>query len=412
MWVWSVPTTVLARRGALAALPERVAARARDALVVTDAGVRGAGPLVEHTRRALARSGVRTAVADVTEAHPRVETVLAMAGAARAGRLDAVVAIGGGRCLDTAKAVAAAVPEPALLDLSDPAWHGEGGAVVPAAGELGPPLPCFAVPTTVGTSSEVSATASLTVRDRRKLLVAPTLRPTLAVLDPVATRTLPRSLLLGGVFEAWARGLGPAVSSPAAPLQDALAVALCRTLLACGEAAAGPAGPAGPGDSPGDELRLQAALASAATQTSFQQLGRSPYGHVLWYLANELAAAAGITKIAALAALAPAWLAVAATGGEPRLGGAGRLLALAPAIVPEAAVTGAGDLAPLVAGRLRRWGLPAGLPETGGRCPEAAVLTERVVRSWGGGLAMLGGLTEGAIHEIFRTAAGPVRAVP
>ncbi len=92
-----------------------------------------------------------------TSAEPGPDTIDRHASAARARRADVVVGIGGGRALDTAKAVAGlAGSGTGVMD------HLEGvgrGIAFP-----GPSLPCIAVPTTAGTGSEVTRNAVVTVR--------------------------------------------------------------------------------------------------------------------------------------------------------------------------------------------------------------------------------------------------------
>jgi alcohol dehydrogenase class IV len=102
-------------------------------------------------------------------------------------RFDAVVAVGGGSSIDTAKAVNLLLTNPG--DLMDYVNAPVGKALAP----LEPLLPLVAVPTTTGTGSE---STTICVLDVLALKVKtgishPALRPRLAVVDPALTLTQP-----------------------------------------------------------------------------------------------------------------------------------------------------------------------------------------------------------------------------
>ena len=109
---------------------------------------------------------------------------------ATAGQFDAFLAVGGGSTIDTAKA--------ANLYSTWPAEFTE--YVNPTLGKgTTPPgslKPLIAVPTTAGTGSETTAVAVFDFEEQRvKTGIANRyLRPTLAVLDPENTRTVPRQV--------------------------------------------------------------------------------------------------------------------------------------------------------------------------------------------------------------------------
>ncbi|WGX95957.1 hydroxyacid-oxoacid transhydrogenase [Nocardioides sp. L-11A] len=160
---------------------------ARRALLVTDAGVAAAGH-AETVADSLRSHGVEV----VTYAGARVEPTdasleEAVAFARGAGAVDAVVAVGGGSSIDTAKAVALLVTNPG--ELMDYVNAPVGKARAPER----PVLPLAAVPTTTGTGSE---STTICVMDVLALKVKtgishPALRPRLAVVDPALSATQP-----------------------------------------------------------------------------------------------------------------------------------------------------------------------------------------------------------------------------
>ena len=104
-------------------------------------------------------------------------------------RPDALVAVGGGSVIDTAKAANLHLCHPA--DFLDYVFPPVGkGVKVP-----GPLKPLVAVPTTAGTGSETTGVAIFDLESRhiKTALSDRRLKPSLAVVDPENTRTLPRS---------------------------------------------------------------------------------------------------------------------------------------------------------------------------------------------------------------------------
>ena len=180
-FLFQTTPNLLFEAGAVAKLPEIVARfGARRVLLVTDRGVRGAG-LTRAAESALAEAGCALAVFEDVTADPPSHVVEAAAALARDSGAELVLAIGGGSALDTAKLVAYLARTPVALD----AIYGVGLAT-------GARLPLILVPTTAGTGSEVTPIAIVTTPSaEKKGVVAPSLLPDWAVLDPELTLGLP-----------------------------------------------------------------------------------------------------------------------------------------------------------------------------------------------------------------------------
>lgn len=160
---------------------------ARRVLLITDPGVAAAG----HPGRIADRLGAAgIAVTSYTDVlvEPSDDSVRAAAEFAKAaGPFDAVLAVGGGSSIDTAKAVNLLLTNPG--ELTDYLNEPIGRARRPER----PLLPLIAVPTTTGTGSE---STTICVLDVLALHVKtgishPRLRPTLAVVDPLLTLSQP-----------------------------------------------------------------------------------------------------------------------------------------------------------------------------------------------------------------------------
>ncbi len=142
--------------------------------------------------------------------------------------IEAVIGIGGGSVLDTAKAVAG------LLPSGDSILRYLEGFPDQKPYE-GPSLPFIAVPTTCGTGSEATRNAVVTRRGIdgfKRSFRDERLTAQVAIVDPTLMRGCPRPLLAGNALDAFTQLLEAFVSIRAVPISDALAwsgmEAFCR----------------------------------------------------------------------------------------------------------------------------------------------------------------------------------------
>jgi hydroxyacid-oxoacid transhydrogenase len=159
----------------------------RRALLVTDAGFAATGVPARITAQ-MADFGVDAVVFDQVHVEPTdVSFGLAIDWARANGPWDALVAVGGGSSIDTAKAVNLMLTNPG--ELMDYVNAPVGGGRAPSQ----PLLPLVAVPTTTGTGAESTTVCVLDVLSLhvKTGISHPRLRPTLAVVDPELTITQP-----------------------------------------------------------------------------------------------------------------------------------------------------------------------------------------------------------------------------
>jgi hydroxyacid-oxoacid transhydrogenase len=160
---------------------------ANHVLVLTDPLLRSLPP-VQTVVQSLEDNRLRYAVFDRVRVEPTDESFLDAIAFARQGTYDAFVAVGGGSTIDTAKAVNlyTTYPPADFLDYVNPPI----GKGLPVPGPL---KPLIAIPTTAGTGSE---TTGVSIFDLTKLhaktgIANRRLKPTLGLLDPENTRTMP-----------------------------------------------------------------------------------------------------------------------------------------------------------------------------------------------------------------------------
>lgn len=166
--------------------PELLAMGIESCLVITDPGVRAAG-IPDRIFDQLIAAGIKSEVFDKVVVEPTDESIEDAVAYAKQQDWQCFVAVGGGSAIDTAKAVNLLTTHPGeLLDfVTAPIGAGRAPWL--------PLKPLVAVPTTAGTGSE---STTICVVDLLGLhlkagISHPKLRPTLAVVDPLTTVSLP-----------------------------------------------------------------------------------------------------------------------------------------------------------------------------------------------------------------------------
>jgi hydroxyacid-oxoacid transhydrogenase len=161
--------------------------RVTRALVMTDPILHRLPP-VHTVLESLDAAGIGYDVYDRVRVEPTEASFLDAIAFAREGRFDAFVAVGGGSTIDTAKAVNlyTTYPPADFLDYVNPPI----GKGLPVPGPL---KPLMAIPTTAGTGSETTGVSifDLTRLHAKTGIANRRLKPTLGLLDPDNTRSMP-----------------------------------------------------------------------------------------------------------------------------------------------------------------------------------------------------------------------------
>ena len=155
--------------------------KAGKVLVVTDSGIVKAG-IYDQLKTLLEAAGKTIVLFDRVQPDPEINLVREAVELAREAGVDAVIGLGGGSSLDTAKVAAALVTNPKDIN----AYIGVDLLEKDA-------LPTIAIPTTAGTGSEVTHIAILSDESEqlKKGIVSAKMIPRYAILDPKLTVGLP-----------------------------------------------------------------------------------------------------------------------------------------------------------------------------------------------------------------------------
>ena len=205
MLQFQIPTRVVSGPDALGALS---ALSGRRVLVITD-GFMAAAPLMDQVRDRLGDAVLRV-FSDVRP-DPDTHAIADALGAYLEFGPEALIGLGGGSPIDTAKAVR----------------H--------MARQRGEELPAgfIVIPTTSGTGSEVSSFAVVTdPASRAKVpLTSPDMIADVAILDPEAVRTCPPGLTADSGMDALSHAIEAVVARGHNDLSDALAEKAVRIIL-------------------------------------------------------------------------------------------------------------------------------------------------------------------------------------
>jgi hydroxyacid-oxoacid transhydrogenase len=159
------------------------------ALVVTDPHLASLG-LPSRVTGIIEREGIETEVYEGAHVEPTDASFREALAALEGQEFDGYVGVGGGSAIDTAKAIDLLKTYPADLARYLNRPIGEG-APVP-----GPLRPLLAVPTTAGTGSECTPVCVVDLLDLKVKtgISHPSLRPWMAVVDPLNTVSLPAAV--------------------------------------------------------------------------------------------------------------------------------------------------------------------------------------------------------------------------
>ncbi|MCQ4347623.1 iron-containing alcohol dehydrogenase [Pseudomonas stutzeri] len=193
---------------------------ARKVLVVSDPGVQAAG-WVADVLASLDAQGIAHVLFTGVSPNPRVEEVMAGAELYRASGCDVIVAVGGGSPMDCAKAIGiVAAHGRSILE-----FEGVDTIRVPS-----PPL--ILIPTTAGTSADVSQFVIISNQaERMKFsIVSKAVVPDVSLIDPETTVSMDPFLSACTGIDALVHAIEAFVSTGSGPLTDPHALEAMRLI--------------------------------------------------------------------------------------------------------------------------------------------------------------------------------------
>lgn len=227
--IFLAPAAVVGGAGSARRLPDTLRKHSSyeggTVLLAVDDAVVGAG-LIHPIEAGLRDGGIDVLVRGGFGAEPTAEVVDKVAQVARDAGATAVIGIGGGSVLDSSKLIALMLRQGG----TSADWVG------PVADELAL-APLVLVPTTVGTGSEATNIAMVTVDGAKRASVCSSYVPEVAVLDPELVSSLPNKVIAATGMDALAHAVEALMSSKASILSAHASFHTMELLVANLEAA-------------------------------------------------------------------------------------------------------------------------------------------------------------------------------
>lgn len=178
---------------------------------------------VETCRSYLEQAGLACAVYSGVDTEPTDQHVDEALAICRQEQCDVIVALGGGSCIDAAKATA--------VMMTNTGYIGDyaGGRTK----FVNRPLPLIAIPTTAGTGSEVTKVTVIidTRRDVKMMIAQPELVPQVAIVDALLCMSCPPAVIASSGLDALCHAIEAYWSRKANPISDGWALQAIALLI-------------------------------------------------------------------------------------------------------------------------------------------------------------------------------------
>ena len=174
----------------------------------------------DQAHKIMAQTPAVCAVFSDVEPNPQLKGIIEVTALARRHQAQAVIGVGGGSTLDTAKFSAAiALGDSEAIDYYE-----------------GKPFPdrrlmMIAVPTTAGTGREVTQVSVVSNGDEKKTINNPAFMPKVAIVDPEMSKSVPPKVTMCTGLDALAHALEGYWSVNHQPICDLTAIAAVRLVL-------------------------------------------------------------------------------------------------------------------------------------------------------------------------------------
>jgi len=217
----ALPRLSLSGEGAVEAAAVMLAQQGvRNALVLTDGVVHGLDGF-KLLAAALEKNGFAFQILDAIEANPSTGCVDAAFEEFRRLMPDAIIALGGGSVIDTAKAVRILSANPGPINRYEGVHH-----------QLKNGVELVAISTTSGTAAEVTSNAVITdtIRHIKMVIISHSILPDIAVNDPAVLISMPAAVTASTGMDALTHAIEAYVAKGAHPLTDPTALEAIRII--------------------------------------------------------------------------------------------------------------------------------------------------------------------------------------
>ncbi|MFS0750575.1 iron-containing alcohol dehydrogenase [Oceanobacillus sp. 1P07AA] len=220
--VFRTPETINYGRNAFGKIGVEAAVRGNKAVIISDKIMEKLG-YVSECRDLLRKEQIESAVYLGVESEPTDRFVEEALQLLQDEQCDVVISLGGGSCIDTAKAIAVIATN--------------GGHIEEYMGlkriATSPPLPHIAIPTTAGTGSEATDATIITntSNDVKMMIKQPAFMPNVAIVDPLLSVSSPKSVTAATGVDALSHAIEAYISRKSQPMTDMLALSSMEKIV-------------------------------------------------------------------------------------------------------------------------------------------------------------------------------------
>lgn len=216
------PLTIIYGPDSFTRIGEEAALRGKKALIISDSIMEKLGN-VSRCISYFEECGVSSSVYLGVETEPTDRYVEEALDLLREKNCDLIISLGGGSCIDTAKAVSVLVTNDGSID------EFVGGK----RNAEQPPIPHIAIPTTAGTGSEATDVTVITQTSNqvKMMIKQPAFMPTAAIVDPGLSKTSPKHVTAATGIDALSHAVEAYISKKAHPMTDMLALSAMELIV-------------------------------------------------------------------------------------------------------------------------------------------------------------------------------------
>lgn len=219
---FQMPPTILYQRHSFKQVGKEAKMLGKKALIISDKIMQQLG-YVDQCQQYLQAENIESVVFLGVDSEPTDEYVAQSLEQFKNEHCDLVVSLGGGSCLDTAKAVS--------LVATNGGYIGDYMNQNKIATK--PVVPHIAIPTTAGTGSEATDVTVITnSKTQVKMMIKqPVLMPNVAIVDPLLTLSTPKSVTAATGVDALCHAVEAYISKQAHPMTDVMALSAMKLII-------------------------------------------------------------------------------------------------------------------------------------------------------------------------------------
>lgn len=220
--VFRVPKAIFYGRGSSEKVGAEAAQRGKKALIISDKMMDQLG-YVSECRTFLQEEGVHSEIYLGVASEPNDQYVAEALELFEKEQCDLVISVGGGSCIDTAKAIAVLATNGGFI----------GDYMGGKKQAKHAPVPHIAIPTTAGTGSEATDVTVITnsSNDVKMMIKQPAFMPSVAIVDPLLTISSPKNVTSATGVDALSHAVEAYLSKKSHPMTDTMAISAMKLIV-------------------------------------------------------------------------------------------------------------------------------------------------------------------------------------